>query len=35
MAILVSRALLRKNKNVQQQNVTPVRIEPGNPSIWI
>ena len=32
---LASKALIRKNKKIQQQNVTPVSIEPGTSVIWI
>ena len=35
MAILASQALLRENKNIEQQNVTPVSIEPRTSAIWI
>ena len=36
MAILASQVLLRENKKkIQQQNVTPVSIEPGISVIWI
>ena len=33
MAILASQALWRENKNMQQQKVTPVSIEPGTSAI--
>ena len=35
IAILVSEVSLREIKKIQQQNVTPVSIEPRTSAIWI